>query len=94
MAKIGIIGGSGLDDPKIFKSSKHTEIETPYGDPSSSIKESEVKDQEVFIIARHGRDHSINPSSVNYRANIWALKEIGCKYILASTAVGLSLIHI
>tara|TARA_B100001250_G_scaffold400967_1_gene412232 strand:+ start:1548 stop:2291 length:744 start_codon:yes stop_codon:yes gene_type:complete len=88
MAKIGIIGGSGLDDPEIFKSSKYIEMETPYGDPSSSIKESEIEDQNVFIIARHGRDHSIAPSNVNYRANIWALKEIGCKYILASTAVG------
>lgn len=88
MEKIGIIGGSGLDDPKIFKSSKYIEMETPYGDPSSSIKESKIKDQNIFIIARHGRDHSIAPSNVNYRANIWALKEIGCKYILASTAVG------
>tara|TARA_B110000014_G_C20104410_1_gene580459 strand:+ start:171 stop:923 length:753 start_codon:yes stop_codon:yes gene_type:complete len=88
MTKIGIIGGSGLDDPKIFKSSKNIEIKTPFGNPSSTIKEGLIKDEKVFIIARHGRDHSITPSNVNYRANIWALKDIGCQYILASTAVG------
>ena len=88
MAEIGIIGGSGLDDPKIFKSSKNIEIKTPFGETSSSIQESKINDEKVFIIARHGRDHSITPSNVNYRANIWALKEIGCQYILASTAVG------
>jgi 5'-methylthioadenosine phosphorylase len=88
MAKIGIISGSGLDDPKIFKSSKYIEIKTPFGETSSTIKECQIKDEKVFIIARHGRDHLITPSNVNYRANIWALKEIGCQFILASTAVG------
>ena len=70
MSKIGIIGGSGLDDPQIFKSNRNIEIKTPYGETSSSIKESQIKEERVFIIARHGRDHSITPSNVNYRANI------------------------
>ena len=88
MEKIGIIGGSGLDDPDILERSAEVSIETPYGDPSSNIKEGEIEGQKVAILSRHGVDHSLSPSNVNFRANIWALKEIGCTHILASTAVG------
>ena len=88
MEKIGIIGGSGLDDPDILERSAEMSIETPYGDPSSNIKEGEIGGQKVAILSRHGADHSLSPSNVNFRANIWALKEIGCTHILASTAVG------
>ncbi len=88
MEKIGIIGGSGLDDPEILERSAEVSIETPYGDPSSNIKEGEIEGQKVAILSRHGADHSLSPSNVNFRANIWALKEIGCTHILASTAVG------
>ena len=52
------------------------------------LKEGKIEGEDVVLLARHGRNHSITPSNVNFRANIWALKEIGCKYILASTAVG------
>ena len=88
MSKIGIIGGSGLDDPDILEGSSETSIETPYGDPSSKIKEGQIEGQHVAILSRHGIDHSILPTNVNFRANIWALKKIGCTHILASTAVG------
>ncbi len=88
MNKIGIIGGSGLDDAPFFKNEKKIEIKTPFGKPSSTIKEGEIQDQKVITLARHGRKHNIIPSNVNYRANIWALKELGCRYILATTAVG------
>lgn len=88
MAKIGVIGGSGLDDPKLLKDYEELTIKTKYGNPSSSIVTGTIKDVEVAILARHGRDHSIHPSGVNYRANVWALKEIGCTHILATTAVG------
>ena len=88
MEKIGIIGGSGLDDPEILERSAEVSIETPYGDPSSNIKEGEIEGQKVAILSRHGIDHSLSPSNVNFRANIWALKKIGCTHILASTAVG------
>ena len=88
MKKIGIIGGSGLDNPNIIQSPEDISIKTPYGKTSSIIKQGIIEGQDVFILARHGRDHSINPSNVNFRANIWALKELGCSYILASTAVG------
>ena len=88
MAKVGIIGGSGLDDPNLLKDYEETTLKTKYGNPSSAIVTGTIKGMEVAILARHGRDHSIYPSGVNYRANIWALKEIGCNHIIATTAVG------
>ena len=62
MVKIGIIGGSGLDDPKIIKDPKNTEMQTPYGDPSSLIKEGKIDGVAVALMARHGRKHSIPPN--------------------------------
>lgn len=88
MVKVGIIGGSGLDDPKILKNAKEVKFDTPYGPPTSMLTCGTIDGVDVIIIARHGKDHSIFPSRVNFRANIWALKEQGCTHILASTAVG------
>lgn len=88
MIKVGIIGGSGLDDPKILKNSREIALVTPYGSPTSVLTSGEIEGMEAVIIARHGKNHSIYPSKVNFRANIWALKEQGCTHILASTAVG------
>ncbi len=88
MVKIGIIGGSGLDNPDILKDAKEISVETPYGQPTSVLTCGAIEGIDVAIIARHGKDHSIYPSAVNFRANIWALKEQGCTHILASTAVG------
>ncbi|MCX6727149.1 MAG: S-methyl-5'-thioadenosine phosphorylase [Candidatus Shapirobacteria bacterium] len=85
---IGIIGGSGLDDPQILSKSRQKEIDTPYGKPSSMLTEGEIKGKRVVILARHGRQHSVPPTLVPYRANIWALKEMGCTNILATTACG------
>jgi len=88
MVKIGIIGGSGLDNPTILENGKDIEVNTPYGQPSSLLKVGTIKGIDVVLLARHGRDHSIIPSNVNNQANIWALKEVGCTHILASTACG------
>ena len=88
MVKIGIIGGSGLDNPDILKDAKEVTVETPYGPPTSALTCGAIEGVDAVIIARHGRDHSIYPSAVNFRANVWALKEQGCTHILASTAVG------
>ncbi len=85
---IGIIGGTGLDDPEILKEPKEKMVKTPFGEPSSTLKIGKIAGREIAIIARHGRKHTINPTNVNYRANIWALKEQGCIHILASTACG------
>lgn len=86
--KIGIIGGSGLDDPKILQDFKEIEVNTIYGNPSSALTVGKISNKEVAILARHGKKHTINPSNVNYRANIDALKKVGCTYILATTACG------
>jgi 5'-methylthioadenosine phosphorylase len=88
MIKVGIIGGSGLDNPDILKDAKEFSIKTPYGSPTSVLTCGSIEGVDVVIIARHGKDHSIYPSKVNFRANIWALKEQGCTHIIASTAVG------
>jgi 5'-methylthioadenosine phosphorylase len=88
MVKIGIIGGSGLDNPEIMKDAKDIEVNTIYGNPSSSLKIGKIRDKEVVLIARHGRHHTIPPTQVNYRANIQALRDQGCTHILATTACG------
>ncbi len=88
MVKVGIIGGSGLDDPDILKDAKEVAVDTPYGAPTSVLTCGSIEGVDVVIIARHGKDHSIFPSAVNFRANIQALKDQGCTHILAATAVG------
>ncbi len=88
MPKIGIIGGSGLDNPNILENSQDLQIDTPYGEPSSPLKTGTIKGINIVLIARHGREHTIPPTQVNFRANLWALKEAGCTHIIATTAVG------
>jgi len=86
--KIGIIGGSGMDDPRLMKNIKEKKVKTPYGNPSSPLTVGKVNGVDVVILARHGKGHSIYPTGVNFRANIDALKKEGCTHILATTAVG------
>ena len=88
MIKIGIIGGSGLDDPDILKNASDVELETTYGTPSSPLKVGTIGGVEVALLARHDRSHTIPPTHVNNRANITALKDFGCTHILATTACG------
>jgi 5'-methylthioadenosine phosphorylase len=88
VVKVGLIGGSGLEKLNVFQSVSEVETETPYGKPSSSFFHGQIGTCEVYILSRHGRDHSIPPSQVNNRANIRALQQLGCKYILATTACG------
>ena len=86
--KIGIIGGSGLEDQKILKEAKEISVSTRFGYPSSALTTGKISNVDVVIISRHGKNHTINPTNVNYRANILALKEQGCTHILATTACG------
>ena len=88
MIKIGLIGGSGLEKLNIFKNVTEVEATTLYGAPSSTFFTGTIGECEVFILSRHGRDHAIPPTQVNNRANIAALKQLGCRYILATTACG------
>jgi len=86
--KIGIIGGSGMEDPSFISDSDSKDVSTPYGEPSSELVLGTIADVPVVILSRHGHEHSINPTNVNYRANISALNEEGCTHILAATACG------
>jgi 5'-methylthioadenosine phosphorylase len=86
--KIGIIGGSGMDDPRLMKNIREKNVKTPYGTPSSALTSGSIDSVDVVILARHGKDHSIYPTGVNFRANLHALKKEGCTHILATTAVG------
>ena len=86
--KVGIIGGSGLEDPAFINDYSSEIVETPYGSPSSNLVLGKIAETSVVILSRHGKGHSINPTNVNYRANIWALKEQGCSHVLATTACG------
>ncbi|MBW2992398.1 S-methyl-5'-thioadenosine phosphorylase [Candidatus Woesearchaeota archaeon] len=88
MVKIGIIGGSGLDNPEILEEVEDIEVDTPFGKPSSKLKIGKIKGIDVVLLARHGREHTIPPTQVNFRANIRALKDQGCTHILATTACG------
>ena len=86
--KIGIIGGSGMEDPAFISDYSSKTVSTPYGDPSSDLIIGNISDVPVVILSRHGPGHKINPTNVNYRANAWSLKEEDCTHILAVTACG------
>ncbi|PKO62945.1 MAG: S-methyl-5'-thioadenosine phosphorylase [Betaproteobacteria bacterium HGW-Betaproteobacteria-18] len=88
MTKIGIIGGSGLDNPDILENAQDHSVTTRWGTPSAPLKLGQIGGVDVVLLVRHGREHTITPSQVNYRANIQALKDAGCSHVLASTAVG------
>ena len=87
--KIGLIGGSGLGELLVSRheGTRYT-VETPFGAPSDSILEMQWEGLGVCFLSRHGPGHMINPSRVPYRANIFALKKMGCTHIIASGAVG------
>ena len=88
-AMIGLIGGTGLGEA-LTRGAKGElkEVDTPFGRPSGPILMAEIEGQRVAILARHGKGHRFNPSQVPYRANIFALKQLGVTHILASGAVG------
>lgn len=87
-AHVGIIGGSGLYDPGIVEDPVGVRVYTPYGEPSDFITVGTVKGIKVAFLPRHGRGHRIPPHRINYRANIWALKSLGVKWIISVSAVG------
>ena len=86
--KLAIIGGSGLYDVEEFKQRELLDIKTSWGKPSDQILKTIYKNQEVFFLPRHGRGHFINPSNINFRANIDALKQLGVTDIVSVSAVG------
>jgi len=87
--KVGIIGGSGLGESLCGKTDgEKVGMDTPFGKPSSDIIQANWQGTDVAVLNRHGEGHMIPPGSVNYRANIFAMKELGCTHIIASGAVG------
>lgn len=88
MIKVGIIGGSGLENPEILKSPEEKNVDTPFGEPSSLLLCGSLNDTEIVVLSRHGKYHTIPPSKVNNRANIFALHEAGCTHIISTTACG------
>ena len=88
MTKVGIIGGSGLDDPRILHEATRKVLETPYGKPSSALTCGKIDGVDVVMLARHGTRHQYSPTQVNYRANLQALKDQGVSHIIATSACG------
>ena len=87
-AGIGIIGGSGFYQMEGLSKVENVEIDTPFGKPSSSLTIGTIEDQRVAFLPRHGVGHLLLPSEINVRANIYALKSIGVKWLLSVSAVG------
>ncbi len=87
-AHVGIIGGSGLYDPGIVEDPVEVRVYTPYGEPSDFITVGKVGGVSVAFLPRHGRGHRIPPHRINYRANIWALKSLGVRWVISVSAVG------
>jgi len=88
MARIGVIGGSGLYDIDGLKDVKQEKVSTPFGKPSDEFVIGSLEGREVVFLPRHGKGHRILPTELNYRANIYGMKKLGVERIISVTAVG------
>ena len=88
MKRIGVIGGSGLYDMEGVDNVEEIQVDTPFGQPSDAVRVGDLDGVPVAFLPRHGRGHRCNPSEINYRANIWALRKLGVDFILSVSAVG------
>jgi 5'-methylthioadenosine phosphorylase len=86
--RIGIIGGSGLYHIEGFTRQKWVNLKTPFGPPSDDLLTGRLGGREVVFLPRHGRGHRILPSELNHRANIWAMKKLGVRWVVSVSAVG------
>ena len=86
LAEIGVFGGSGFY--KFLEDIEEVKIETPYGMPSDSLFIGSIGKHRVAFMPRHGRNHTILPHLINFRANVWAMKEIGCTRVISPCAAG------
>jgi len=85
-ADVGVFGGSGFYS--LLENVREVRIETPYGPTSDSVFLAEYAGKRVAFLPRHGRHHTIPPHQINYRANVWAMKSLGVRYLLSPCAVG------
>ncbi len=88
MPDIAVVGGTGIYDPESFEITGEAFPDTPYGKPSDPILLGRINGAEVAFLHRHGRSHQHPPSAVPYRANVWALRSLGCTKIVSACAVG------
>lgn len=88
MSKIALIGGTGLNRLEGLDIVREHEVQTPWGECSHRVQQGRFHDSDVFFLARHGVPHQIPPHRINYRANIWALRELGVTKIIGVNAVG------
>jgi len=86
--EIGIFGGTGIYDSGLLENTQEVDIETPYGKPSDTITVGEFNGRKIAFLPRHGKKHTIPPHMINFKANIWAFKELGVTRIIAPSAVG------
>lgn len=86
--RIGIIGGSGLYHIEGFTRQKWVSVKTPFGEPSDAFLTGELAGREVVFLPRHGRGHCILPSELNHRANMWAMRKLGVRWVVSVSAVG------
>lgn len=86
--KIGIIGGSGLYQMASLTDVQEIKVETPFGDPSDALIVGKLDGVAVAFLARHGRGHTLTPSELPFRANIYAMKSLGVEYLISASAVG------
>jgi len=85
---VGIIGGSGLYEMEGFEQTEQRHIETPFGNPSDVLVGGEIGGRQVWFLPRHGKGHRLLPHEINHRANIWAMRSLGVRWLLCVTAVG------
>ena len=85
---IGIIGGSGVSGFEGLENVEERNVTTPFGDPSDSLIGGQYQGRQVWFLSRHGKGHSILPTEVNHRANFWALRSLGVRWVICATAVG------
>src|SRR3990172_7140368 len=86
--KIGVIGGSGLYDMPDLKNVKSVKVKTPFGDPSDNYILGTLNNREMVFLPRHGKGHRIQPTELNFRANIYGMKKLGVEWIISVSAVG------
>ena len=87
-ARIGVIGGSGLYEMEGLRAKEEVTVDTPFGLPSDGYLIGELGDFELVFLPRHGRGHRILPTDLNYRANIYGMKQLGVEWIISVSAVG------
>ncbi|MEX1024600.1 MAG: S-methyl-5'-thioadenosine phosphorylase, partial [Planctomycetota bacterium] len=85
---VGVIGGSGLYEIEGLEDREEVRLATPFGEPSDAFLSGTLNGTRMYFLPRHGRGHRINPSEINFRANIWGLKRLGATHVISVSAVG------